>query len=863
MEYILSKIINRPKSVEVQSADGMENSINTDQIEDESPNIRSARKSFDSSGGGDSIKSEKTDKEDKKIVILENDQGSSVIQTNLNNWTDTSNKASGDIGNSTILPDIINVQPVLNCAESSIASETENGDKNSLTVPNSGTIEIQSVASSDDELFSECQAYSGPPSTHDSEINQSKHWDNVVSSVIIENIENLENTVAEQHDLSAETSEPNTTIVDDGSLVDAIIDSNLNAKSTEDVTFNISNETSDEKQISNENDTNDTPLQPLNITDADLKSENANNTSFPTSEQTSNEPIIIEQQQNEDTSSDQRSESIASTNNSQAIPEFLSSTFNLTVNSAEMVETNKTLDGTFDAGQLNNSSAHVDKIKEEKSLENELKACKEGILRRPSVEPMDVDISPQKIFDSMPVIKKEQSMKISPKAGDVFVENFVSDKIDVMFKTPSLSGPILNKRRSQNNQQQDIVPEDEFKHNGLILNPSDFDFLLSKGSNNVVSDRSSLLLKFDPLVGQPVAVGSQEHKGNNINTSSDLNNTAVISPPFDLRLSPAIEEEESQENEFLHDHFVFESNLSSNNSTASKPNESTNVSNKEIIVPERDNQETLADYSKNSKLLKDKINQNQPEDKKKNEKMSVDVIQDMKVESDAKIIDNINAKTDEKQDYKMADLEKKIKNEVLKTEDIEKKFKDAEQREEALLKRITEKDKTIAKMSGVVEAYEKAIAELIADKEQIIQNYEAQLEELKKDRDVNYQHLTSLEATFSDLHAKYERSKHLTASLKASQQELTAEKNKNMEDLRLQEQRYDKMKSHAMQQLDIANNKLESMLKNHALETAKLKALLKKEEISRLSMAEQLQQKSRENEELVKICDELINGQGS
>lgn len=34
----------------------------------------------------------------------------------------------------------------------------------------------------------------------------------------------------------------------------------------------------------------------------------------------------------------------------------------------------------------------------------------------------------------------------------------------------------------------------------------------------------------------------------------------------------------------------------------------------------------------------------------------------------------------------------------LKTEDIEKKLKDAEQREEALIKRITEKDKTVAKM---------------------------------------------------------------------------------------------------------------------------------------------------------------------
>lgn len=55
--------------------------------------------------------------------------------------------------------------------------------------------------------------------------------------------------------------------------------------------------------------------------------------------------------------------------------------------------------------------------------------------------------------------------------------------------------------------------------------------------------------------------------------------------------------------------------------------------------------------------------------------------------------------------------------------------------------------------SGVMEAYEKAIAELVAEKEHIIKTYELQNAELKNDRDANFQHLTSLESTFSDLHA--------------------------------------------------------------------------------------------------------------
>jgi transforming acidic coiled-coil-containing protein 3 len=108
---------------------------------------------------------------------------------------------------------------------------------------------------------------------------------------------------------------------------------------------------------------------------------------------------------------------------------------------------------------------------------------------------------------------------------------------------------------------------------------------------------------------------------------------------------------------------------------------------------------------------------------------------------------------------KMADMENKIK-------------KDAELREENLLKRISEKDKQISKMkyfnlscncptaylnqfsfSGVVEAYEKAISELIAEKEQVMQSYEKKCNDLKSDSELNANHLASLESTFSDLHA--------------------------------------------------------------------------------------------------------------
>ncbi|XP_037940868.1 transforming acidic coiled-coil-containing protein 3 isoform X2 [Teleopsis dalmanni] len=364
------------------------------------------------------------------------------------------------------------------------------------------------------------------------------------------------------------------------------------------------------------------------------------------------------------------------------------------------------------------------------------------------------------------------------------VENISTSQINDLFVKKT-----LNKSQS--------IYDDEFKSGNtdanVLFDAAAFDYLLSKGNTNIQENRSSLLLKFDPLLGVPVATTSQQ----SVTT-----------------LSPTIEEEENC------------------------------------------GEDTAAECAK-VKPKEGSIN--------KNETMSITMTKDIHVENDCKkSYDNSNSQSDVKQnDYQMDELEKKIKNEVLKTEDIEKKLKDAESREENYIKRITEKDKAIYKMHSVIEAYEKAIAELISEKEQIVQSYEKQILEIKSDRDSNYQHLTSLETTFSDLHVKYEKSKEMTLQLKKTEEVLLNEKAAHLENIRSQEKRYEKMKLHAMQQLEFANNKLELMSKEHHIEAAKLKASLKKEELARASLSEQLQQKARENNELVKICDELINGQGS
>ncbi|XP_017142957.1 transforming acidic coiled-coil-containing protein 2 isoform X2 [Drosophila miranda] len=438
------------------------------------------------------------------------------------------------------------------------------------------------------------------------------------------------------------------------------------------------------------------------------------------------------------------------------------------------------------------------------------------------------------VVEEQALSAKEQAHLSASDEKDVFVEHFgaLSPVSDDMFKTPQYTSSGFNNLAKMKSglggggaptmslpgerQEEEQFSEEEFQdaasYTKFILNSSDFDYLYTKGSNNAPVDRSSLLLKFDPLLGAPVPVNhpqQQEQALLNVLGNHNLNRA----------LSPTWEEHETSGSSHS---FVIESSA------------------KEIVQ---------------------NFGHKPPVDRtKKHAKMSVDVIDN----ECNKTFDNCNLNTEDKSHTynNMDELEKKIKNEVTRSEDIEKKLKDAEQREEALIKRITEKDKTNSKLTGVIEAYEKAIAELISEKEQLIQNYETQLQDVQTDRDANYHHLTSLETTFFDLHVKYEKSKEMTSQLKNSEDTLLADQKQLMENLRLQEQRYEKMRSHAMLQLEIANKKLDTNAREHADEVKKLKALLKKEEVSRVSTTEQLQQKSRENADLLKICEELIYGKG-
>uniref|UniRef100_A0A1B6J7W2 Transforming acidic coiled-coil-containing protein C-terminal domain-containing protein n=2 Tax=Homalodisca TaxID=139475 RepID=A0A1B6J7W2_9HEMI len=185
------------------------------------------------------------------------------------------------------------------------------------------------------------------------------------------------------------------------------------------------------------------------------------------------------------------------------------------------------------------------------------------------------------------------------------------------------------------------------------------------------------------------------------------------------------------------------------------------------------------------------------------------------------------------------------------------------EREIRLKKEVQEKTKSRQQLSLVMEEYEKTISQLVAQKEEEKKESEVQKELLMKERDTAMQHLNNMEIAFNDVHQKYERSKTVIEGMKANEDVLKRSLAEYDEAIKTANSKYESLKNHAIRQLETANQELDLIRRSHQVEQAKLKAMLKKAEVRVTSLEESLEQKSKENQELAAICDELINKVGS
>merc|ERR1711971_488113 len=131
-------------------------------------------------------------------------------------------------------------------------------------------------------------------------------------------------------------------------------------------------------------------------------------------------------------------------------------------------------------------------------------------------------------------------------------------------------------------------------------------------------------------------------------------------------------------------------------------------------------------------------------------------------------------------------------------------------------------------MMKVVTEYEKAISEVIADRERERVCHDIEKEKVARERDQILDDLHSAERAFNDVHRKYERTKEVIAGFKKNEDNLKSRVAEDATKLKKSEQRYEALRSHAEGKISEANETFESMQKNKSSEIAQLQAMLRK-----------------------------------
>lgn len=105
---------------------------------------------------------------------------------------------------------------------------------------------------------------------------------------------------------------------------------------------------------------------------------------------------------------------------------------------------------------------------------------------------------------------------------------------------------------------------------------------------------------------------------------------------------------------------------------------------------------------------------------------------------------------------------------------------------------------------------------------------------------------------------QYERTKSVVEGFKQNEDTLKSCLDECTTKLHKQDERYERLKSHAEDTLEKANKEIDSLSRSQDAEIARLTAMLKKTEMKATSLERSVEQKVKENDELTQICDELI-----
>ncbi|XP_064274995.1 transforming acidic coiled-coil-containing protein 3 isoform X2 [Passer domesticus] len=161
-------------------------------------------------------------------------------------------------------------------------------------------------------------------------------------------------------------------------------------------------------------------------------------------------------------------------------------------------------------------------------------------------------------------------------------------------------------------------------------------------------------------------------------------------------------------------------------------------------------------------------------------------------------------------------------------------------------------------MGKIVAEFEQTITQIMEDAQKQKEASRKEIQKLMEEKQQAISDLNSMEKSFSDIFKRLEKQKEVLEGYHKNEEVLKKCAEDYLARIKKEEQRYQALKAHAEEKLQQANEEIAQVRSKAKSETAAFQATLRKEQMKIQSLERSLEQKTKENDELTKICDDLI-----
>lgn len=162
-------------------------------------------------------------------------------------------------------------------------------------------------------------------------------------------------------------------------------------------------------------------------------------------------------------------------------------------------------------------------------------------------------------------------------------------------------------------------------------------------------------------------------------------------------------------------------------------------------------------------------------------------------------------------------------------------------------------------MRKVIAEFELLIANMNASQEKEREEARKNLSQALKEKEQVSSDLNAMERSFGELFKRLEKYKEVVEGYKKNEETLKACAEDYLARMKKGEQRYQALKAHAEEKINLANEEIAEVRSKYKAELSALQAQLRREQLKIQSLEKSLDQKEKEVEELTKLCDELIS----